>query len=327
MSVVGVAIGGVVGGTAGAAIGGAVGSSVLGAYGAKKQAKAYEKAAKTEAEAMDRASERQMEQYYQSREDMLPWLGAGEEGLYNYMALMGLDMPYGRGQQQYHDELRGIDDEIYGLEQELKGMGVGYSDADAKRDYENAKGFYGKLGAAAFGKQRSSQEQGKIKDASKKLSDLQKRKEFLQSKITPVKGDPSQMMKMLESSPDYQFALGEGMKAKNYALNRKGLLGSGRADRERQRYAQGLASQQLQSYRNALGQLSGVGQTTGQQMGSLGAGAASAAGRFQGMGGSARASGYQAKGQGYMNMANSLQGGFGDAMGLSYMMGIGPFKK
>ena len=238
-----------------------------------------------QAEAANRAADLQMEQYQQSRQDMLPWYGAGESALYKLAALQGVDIPYAQGQGGYYDELQSIDSKIYDAQQNLQGQ-----------------------------------------DLQNELARLNERKQFLQSKITPVgAGGQDAAYKLFQSSPDYQFALGEGLKATDLAMNKRGLLGSGRASKERMRYASGLASQKLQDYRNSLAALSGTGQTASSNIGQFGANAASAAGRGMMESGAARASGYQAKGAGYANMANAMSSGFGDAAGLMYLAGKGPF--
>lgn len=278
-------------------------------YGANKQAGAYEDAANISAEAADRASARQLAQFEKSRRDLLPWYGAGREGLYGYMSLMGLDMPYAQGQERYYDQLQDVEHEIMMLQEQDRMMADTPTIADAKP---------GNTGNLAVDFAPVAEAHHKV-EGNKRLEYLLGERERLKGKITPVKADQTKQMQMLEQSPDYKFALQESMKAKNYALNRKGLLGSGRADRERQRYAQGMATQQLQNYRNALAGLSGIGQTTGTQIGQFGASAAGAAGRAEMEAGAARASGYQAKGQGYMNMANALSGGLGDYAGYKYL--------
>ena len=157
-------------------------------------------------------------------------------------------------------------------------------------------------------------------DRISELKKLQNRRNFLQSKINPVKaGGQDQMLKMLEGSPDYKFSLDQGMKATNYALNKRGLLGSGRADKERMRFGSGLASQKLQDYRNSLAGLSGTGQTTSAQMGQLGASAAGTAGRAIMSAGDARASGYQAQGNKYANMSNLVTNAGNQYIGYQHM--------
>lgn len=59
-----------------------------------------------------------------------------------------------------------------------------------------------------------------------------------------------------QSSPGYQFQLGQGLQALDRSAAAKGLLGSGNALTAAEQYGQGLANQ---DYGNWLGRLSGLG--------------------------------------------------------------------
>lgn len=63
-------------------------------------ANASSKAAKTQAAAADRAAELQNEQYYQTREDQMPWLKAGEQALNKLVPLATEYTPFGMSQFQ-----------------------------------------------------------------------------------------------------------------------------------------------------------------------------------------------------------------------------------
>jgi len=295
--------------------------ALAGLYGSKKQADAIEKGSKTQAASSDRAADMLMEQYEQTREDMSPWRTGGEQALYKLMGLQGLDMPYDVGQGHYYEELSKIDDDIYQAEQDLTGK-LGMSDKEYNFWTASKEGRVGGKFGGAFKALAPQALSKKEEEISTEIDRLKKRKQFLQSRITPREaGGQDATLQMLQQSPDYQFALQEGLKATDLAMNKRGLLGSGRASKERMRYGSGLASQKLQDYRNSLAALSGTGQTTSAQIGQFGAGAAQGAGQATMAGGAARASGYQAKGQGYMNMANAVGGGLGDYAAFKYLMG------
>ena len=65
------------------------------------------------------------------------------------------------------------------------------------------------------------------------------------------------------ASPDYQFALTEGLKGLDRSAAARGALWSGGADADRMAYASGLATQNYGNYYNRLASLAGLGQTTG----------------------------------------------------------------
>jgi hypothetical protein len=121
-----------------------------------------------------------------------------------------------------------------------------------------------------------------------------------------------------EAGPGYEFTKAEGERAVDRGLASRGLYGSGKALKELTRFGTGLASQEYDKFLqrhyqslNPLQSLSGVGQTTGQQLGVEGARTAGV------MGGNLMAAG-QARGQGYVNQATAqAQGlqGVGTALG------------
>lgn len=61
------------------------------------------------------------------------------------------------------------------------------------------------------------------------------------------------------NSPDYQFAFDQGQRAVNQSLSGRGLSNSGAAMKELQQYGSGVASQNLNNFKNQLMQLVGVG--------------------------------------------------------------------
>lgn len=96
-------------------------------------------------------------------------------------------------------------------------------------------------------------------------------------------------------SPDYQFALREGIGAVENSQAGRGMLRSGNTLRALDQFGQGLATQTFGNYRGALGQLA-----------QLGAGAAGAAGNAAMQRGAAEASGIVGAGNAWSNALGSL---------------------
>ncbi len=69
------------------------------------------------------------------------------------------------------------------------------------------------------------------------------------------------------ASPDYQFALKQGLDATQNSAAARGGLYSGNALRGITEYGQGMASQQLNNYANRLAGIAGVGQTAASAVG------------------------------------------------------------
>lgn len=99
-----------------------------------------------------------------------------------------------------------------------------------------------------------------------------------------------------ENSPDYKYALAEGLGAiDKSAAARGGLFGGGNT-RDLTRFATGLATQNADNYWNKLAGVSGMGQTTASGLGSLGADMARGVASNYNTGAQARASAYQNRG-------------------------------
>ena len=121
------------------------------------------------------------------------------------------------------------------------------------------------------------------------------------------KGDFSQFYQ----SPDYQFALDQGMKGLDRSAAARGRLYSGGYGQDLTNYAQGMATQNYGNYYNRLAGLSGTGQTTATNLGSLGQNYANAYSNQQANIGNARASAYQ----GYANALNGTYDSKGNRSG------------
>ena len=120
-----------------------------------------------------------------------------------------------------------------------------------------------------------------------------------------------------QADPGYGFRLAEGLKALDRTAAARGNLLSGATLKGAQRYGQDLASQEYGSAYNRYNQdqsnqfnrlaaLSGIGQTTAQQVAGMGANVAQSIGQTQQGMGNARASGY-------VGSANALSGGLAGA--------------
>lgn len=110
------------------------------------------------------------------------------------------------------------------------------------------------------------------------------------------------------TSPDYLAAMEQGTEALNRGAAAIGNVGSGGTDVDRIRFGQQLATQNLGNYTSRLMGLAGVGQSSAQNLGSLGANAASQIGQYQLGAGAARASGYQQQANAFASGAGAIGG-------------------
>ena len=138
-------------------------------------------------------------------------------------------------------------------------------------------------------------------------------------------------MDQFNADPGYAFRLSEGQKALDRSAAARGGLISGAATRAATRYGQDMASneytnafnryqQERQARLGPLQSLTGMGQSTSQQLGAAGAQNASAIGGYGMAGANAAAEGYMgaanARASGYMGTANALTSAVGT--GLNY---------
>ena len=121
------------------------------------------------------------------------------------------------------------------------------------------------------------------------------------------KGDFSQFYQ----SPDYQFALDQGIKGLDRSAAARGRLYSGGYGQDLTQYAQGLATQNYGNYYGRLADMAGVGNTTASNLGTFGANKANQISNQYGNIGNARASAYQ----GYANAFNKAANQFGNFLG------------
>lgn len=108
------------------------------------------------------------------------------------------------------------------------------------------------------------------------------------------------------ASPGYQFRLDEGGRAMDRSAAARGMLLSGAQNKALTRYGQGVASDEFNQYANALRNIAGLGQVSGQTAGGAasqyGVNAANAAMQS----GMARASGYMGTANTIGSVANGI---------------------
>ena len=128
------------------------------------------------------------------------------------------------------------------------------------------------------------------------------------------------------ADPGYQFRIAEGQRGVNASQAARGMLNSGRALKEMERFRQGLASDEYQNAYNRWAQqnidiynrlagLADTGQQTSTQLANMGGNYSSQYGQNLGQAANARASAYGAKAQANQNM-------LGDLLGIAGMTGV-----
>lgn len=117
-------------------------------------------------------------------------------------------------------------------------------------------------------------------------------------------------IRAFESSPDYQFALDQGIKARDRSAAAKGRLLSGGQIKAITDYGQGLATQNFGNYANRLMDLARLGETAGAQTGSY------ATQTGQGLASDALAGG-EAAASGIVGQANAINTGLGQISDIS----------
>lgn len=119
----------------------------------------------------------------------------------------------------------------------------------------------------------------------------------------------------MRMDPGYLFRLSQGQQAlENSAAARGGLL-SGNALRGVTEFGQNFASNEFGNVANRLAALAGFGQSTGQNLGALGANTASNVGNNMMNAGAARASGYTGMSNAFNGMLNNGIGLYGLSQG------------
>lgn len=118
-------------------------------------------------------------------------------------------------------------------------------------------------------------------------------------------------MQMFQTSPDYQFRMGEGVKALDRSASARGMISSGAQQKAITQYGQNLAAGEYGNFYNRLASLAGIGQTATNTTAAAGQAAAANSGNAMMQGanaaGNARQSGYNA-------MASGIGAGVNNAM-------------
>lgn len=117
-----------------------------------------------------------------------------------------------------------------------------------------------------------------------------------------------------QDSPDYQWALQQGGQAQDRSAAARGSLFSGGHQADLMQFGQGLAAQQLGSYRNSLFDMARLGQSSAVGAGAAGQSNANAlSGILAGQG--------QAQADGALNQANAWGGALNGLAGLAGQYG------
>lgn len=121
-----------------------------------------------------------------------------------------------------------------------------------------------------------------------------------------------------DKSPDYQFALSQGIGALDKSAAANGSLYSGGHSADLMQFGQGNANQFANSYWNKLAGMAGQGQVTAGNLGNFGANMANNISNLNMMGGNARASSFLRNG----DIQSQQIGAWGNAInqGLGYFM-------
>lgn len=275
-----------------AVAGATVVSGAMGANAAKKAGKASGKGA-------DAAAQVQWDMYDQSRQDQMPWLGTGTNALKQLAALNGVQFSANADGNRYSDSqlVKQTGDSLQ-MDADLYS-----SDPVYRRAWDRAAAMH----QEQFGKgynNKSNPDQ--LAQTIRQL--MAQDPEYVQQEQTGSGGSAAPDYSAFYNSPDYKFAFEEGNRATNAGLAARGLSNSGRAMKELTRYGQGMASQQLNTYRNALAAMAGVGQTAASNIGSMGANAANQVGNAVQNSADARASGYLGQGNAW---GQAIQSGVG----------------
>jgi hypothetical protein len=117
------------------------------------------------------------------------------------------------------------------------------------------------------------------------------------------------------SSPDYQYALDQGMQGLDRSAAARGKLFSGGYGQDLTKYAQGMATQNYNNYYDKLAGMSRTGSNTATNLGSLGQNYANAYGQAQQTNANARSSSYINQANAWGNAANQIGGIAGNYFG------------
>jgi hypothetical protein len=117
-------------------------------------------------------------------------------------------------------------------------------------------------------------------------------------------------MSGFHDSPDYQYALDQGMKLSDRGAAAHGSLYSGGHSADLMQLGQGLANGNYNNYYSRLSNMAGQGQTTAANLGSLGQNMAGQIGQAYGNIGNARQSSFGMNGYNNANLYSQAGGAF-----------------
>ncbi|SFI84479.1 hypothetical protein [Albimonas pacifica] len=286
-------------------LGSAAASGVTGIIGANKAADAQKDAA-------DASAALQKYMYDQTREDYGPYREAG------YDALGALAFELGLGPRPGSVGGGGADLNIERIPGTRQGGpaqpaggrqgGPGYyetPDGDFKYSVQARPGYTAPGGAAVGGGRTNPL----FKVGDMTFADRASARSYIKDQRgggTEYRG--------FEATPGYQFQLEQGQQAIDRSAAARGGLFSGATMKASQRFGQGLAAQEYNTYLNRLAALAGTGQAATGATASAGQASAANTGNALMTAGQARASGYS-------GMANALSGGVQNGLGLYALSG------
>jgi len=280
--------------------GGALLSTAIGVYGSGKAADEFSDAGRY-------VADQQMQQYYQTRQDLMPWLRYGTGAL-----------------QEMGRQLGVAPSNDPGL------LGAGTIDPNTfPRSGQANEGMIRQAFQQFHGREPSDEELRYYQDrdrADQLFNDVVAK--GYQPGVEPPKpslvaSDGSQTgtgdrYGAFQETPGYQFRFDEAMRATDIMGRARGRRYSGGTIREAERYASGLAEQEYGNYFARLQGMSGTGVTSGQNIGAFGAGAVANAGTARLGAAASRASGIANQTSALGNLAE-----YGANQWADYLEGIG----
>lgn len=319
-----------------AAVAGAVVGGGLGIMAANKSASAAKSAASTSAKAADAAAQAQLEQYYQTREDTMPWLTHGTQGNNLLAGLLGLSTPEELAQIEYdfnkanltpgEDYALTRENMDYAKFKEKYSRAAGWSDDKIWKQYLNSTRGY-----------EFTPKDSVLTSSLPELDDLTSKYTTIINSVTGGKTGgllasftPEDLQANLD--PGYEWRKSQGEKSLLAASAASGMYGSGNMATALQDYGQNQASAEYQNawnrwntnknnVYNMVAGVSGTGQTAATTLGNTGAAATNSANGYNMAGANAIAQGYinsaAATNSGYQGINNALQSGIGSYMNYS----------
>lgn len=254
-----------------------------------------ENAAQTAAESGRYAADLANKQYLLSREDMSPWRYGGQNALQLLlMGTTGYGLPGTTGARSVAGGGGGVG-------------GSGGASAPTGIGSMNMNGIDWTAANAVPGGSSLSGGMPGMNGANGQSPSL--------SPNLPISYDSPEanrnaFMSLFQSSPDYQFRLGEGIKALDRSAAARGMLGSGAQMKALQDYGQNTAAGEYNNWYNKLAQLAGYGQTATSNTAALGQQAAGQAGSALVSTGNQAG---QLRASGYNNLASGVGKGFQNA--------------